>query len=129
MEFTPSRNIQKMVNKNKRELIGKPDPALPGKSIKGTLQADHIVSMDRISRMDGFEKLTREQKLEVLNNPENFIGLSETANKSKGSKTYFEWTVYKKENIKVDPDFRGNMIDKEQQLEILLQKQIDDFNK
>ena len=85
-----------MVNKNKQELIGKPDPALPGKKITGTLQADHIVSMNKISKMDGFEKLTSAQKVEVLNNPKNFIGLSETANKSKGSKAYSEWTVNKK---------------------------------
>ncbi len=31
--------------------------------------------------MDNFDKLTKEQQIDVLNNPENFIGLSESANK------------------------------------------------
>ncbi|WP_231692057.1 hypothetical protein [Bacillus cereus] len=103
---TPSRKIQKQVNENLDECIGKADPALPGKIITGTLQADHIVSMDNIAKMDGFEMLTREQQIEVLNNPKNFIGLSESANKSKGPKSYSDWTVYKKENLMIDSTFR-----------------------
>ncbi|WP_460288708.1 hypothetical protein [Clostridium sp. CTA-7] len=85
--------------------------------------------MDTITRMDGFEKLTKEQQLQVLNNPENFTGLSEAANKSKGAKSYSEWTVYKKENIEVDLNFRQKMILKENELKINLQCQIDDFIK
>ncbi|MEM5601445.1 hypothetical protein AAHB61_14305 [Bacillus cereus] len=50
--------------------------------------------------------LTREQQIEVLNNPKNFIGLSESANKSKGPKSYSDWTVYKKENLMIDSTFR-----------------------
>ena len=42
------------------------DPALPGKTITKPLQADHIVSMDKITRMEGFDKLTFEQQLEIL---------------------------------------------------------------
>ncbi|RRJ67349.1 hypothetical protein EHV15_01920 [Paenibacillus oralis] len=83
--------------------------------------------MNSIVKMEGFEKLTKEQQLEVLNNPDNFIGLSESANKSKGSKSFLEWTKYKKENIDVDPKFREKIIKKEQELERKLQKQIDDF--
>jgi hypothetical protein len=75
---TPSKKIQKMVNKGNK--IGAPDPALPGKTITGTLQADHIVPMDKITRMEGFEKLTPKQQIEVLNYEENFIGISEAAN-------------------------------------------------
>ncbi|WP_157418638.1 hypothetical protein [Bacillus cereus] len=126
---TPSRKIQKQVNENLDECIGKADPALPGKIITGTLQADHIVSMDNIAKMDGFEMLTREQQIEVLNNPKNFIGLSESANKSKGPKSYSDWTVYKKENLMIDSTFRKKMIEKERQIEIELQHQIDEFNK
>ena len=40
--------------------------------------------------MEGFEKLTLKQKLDVLNYEENFIGLSKTANTSKGSNSYSE---------------------------------------
>lgn len=77
--------------------------------------------------MENFDLLTKEQQVKVLNNPENFIGLSETANKSKGSKSYSEWTIYKKENIEVDSEFREGMIKREQELEKKLQKQIDNF--
>ncbi|MGM7637657.1 hypothetical protein [Bacillus sp. Hm123] len=110
-----------------KDKLGQPDPALPGKYIIDTLHADHIVSMKNIARMENFDKLTEEQQLKVLNNPENFIGLSETANKSKGSKTYADWTIFKKENIKVDSKFREEMMEKEKELEMKLQKQIDDF--
>ncbi|QES75412.1 hypothetical protein F3K33_22445 [Clostridium diolis] len=88
--------------------------------------------MDKISKMDGFGKLTKEQQLEVLNNPNNFIGLSKSANTSKGAKSYEEWTHYKKEKIgeiEVDPEFRNRMMKKEMEIERKLQKQIDDFVK
>ena len=69
-------------------------------------------------RMEGFEKLTFEQQLEVLNNPENFAGLSRAANGSRQHKSYSEWTHYKKgtsEEIKVDEAFRQEMIEKEKE--------------
>ena len=117
---TPSKEIQKMVNKDIKDLIRKPDPALPGKVIEGTLQADHIVSMDKITRMKGFEKLTKAQQKQVLNNKKNFIGLSEAANKSKGSKSDSEWTECKKEGIQINPEFRKEMMCKENELEKVL---------
>lgn len=46
--------------------------------------------------MEGFGKLTQKPQLEILNNEKNFIGLSETPNTSKGSKSFEEWTEYKK---------------------------------
>ena len=116
-----------MVNKGIR--LPMPDPALPGKTITSALEADHIVPMDKITRMDGFGKLTFDQQVKVLNNPENFVGLSKTANTSKGSKSFEEWTMYKKENIPVDPAFRQSMIKKSAELERKLQKQIDDLLK
>lgn len=106
---------------------GTPDPAIPGKYITDRLQADHIVSMKNIEKMENFDKLTKEQQLKVLNNEENFLGLSEAANKSKGAKPYSDWTIYKKEKIEVNPKFREEMIKKEKELEMNLQKQIDDF--
>ncbi|EJR36009.1 MULTISPECIES: hypothetical protein [Bacillus cereus group] len=67
------------------------------------------------------------EALQKVVNEENFLGLSEAANKSKGSKSYSDWTIYKKEKIEVDPKFREEMIKKEKELEMKLQKQIDDF--
>ncbi|CJF74367.1 Uncharacterised protein [Streptococcus pneumoniae] len=79
--------------------------------------------------MEGFEILTYEQQKAIANYRENFIGLTETANKSKGSKSYQEWTIYKKEGILVNPKFREEMILKERKLESEIQDIIDEFNK
>ncbi|MGH0543154.1 hypothetical protein ACQVPW_16685 [Bacillus cereus] len=124
---TPTTKLREKVNEGIEDKIGTPDPALSGKYITDRLQADHIVSMKNIAKMENFDKLTKEQQLKVLNNEENFLGLSEAANKSKGSKSYSDWTIYKKEKIEVDPKFREEMIKKEKELEMKLQKQIDDF--
>ncbi|MED3952422.1 T7SS effector LXG polymorphic toxin [Priestia aryabhattai] len=126
---SPTKKIQDDVNKNIDDLIGTPDPALPGKTINGKLHADHIVPLAKISRMEGFEILTYEQQKAIANYRENFIGLTETANKSKGSKSYQEWTIYKKEGILVNPKFREEMILKERKLESEIQDIIDEFNK
>ena len=122
---TPSRKIRKMVNEDIQ--LPMDDPALPGLKINDKLQADHIVSMDEITRMDNFDKLTKDQQIAVLNNENNFIGLSEAANKSKGKLSYEEWTEYKKEGIKVDESFRTKMIKKSEELRKELQKQINNF--
>jgi hypothetical protein len=106
--------------------FGTPDPAIPGKFITRNLEADHIVSMKKIAEMDGFDLLTEAQQVQILNNPENFIGLTKTANTSKGLKSFMEWVTYKKENIDSNPEFRVKMIEKESVLDKILQKQIDD---
>ncbi|OFE02251.1 hypothetical protein BWGOE13_00310 [Bacillus mycoides] len=88
--------------------------------------------MDKIESMDDFGNSTKKQQLKVLNIPENFTGLSKSANTSKQSKSYEEWTHYKKgtlDEIEVSPDFRSKRITREKHLERILQKQIDDFNK
>ncbi|WHX50300.1 hypothetical protein QNH46_06440 [Paenibacillus woosongensis] len=128
---TPTRELRDKVNEGHDKKVITQDEVLPGKTFKGALEADHVVSMDRITRMDGFGKLTDAQKLEVLNNPENFIALSKSANTSKQSKSFEEWTHYKKGKpgeIEVNPEFREKMIVKEKELERKLQKQIDEFN-
>lgn len=78
--------------------------------------------------MEGFEKLTLKQKLDVLNYEENFIGLSKTANTSKGSNSYSEWIRNVKENILISADFKSAMISMERELEAVLQNLIDTFN-
>jgi len=83
--------------------------------------------MDKVTKMEGFDLLTETQQKTVLNYDNNFIGLTETANKSKGAKSYQDWTHYVKENLPVNPDFRETMIAKEQILEKELQKLIDDL--
>jgi hypothetical protein len=105
------------------------DEALPGLTVTKRLHADHIVSMDTVTRMEGFDRLTRPQMEAVLNNRANFVGLSETANTSKGAKSFADWTRYKKGGIDVDPAFRQRMIQEEANVSRSLQQQIDDFLK
>ena len=124
---TPTEEIRDMVNDG--VTLPMNDPVIPGNEITKRLEADHIVSMDRITRMDGFEKLTIEQQLEVLNYEDNFVGLSKSANASKGAKTYEDWTLYKKTGVPIDPAFRAEMMMKEKKLERLLQGMIDNFVK
>lgn len=81
---TPIAKLREKVNESIEDKIGTPAPALPGKYITGRLQADHIVSMKNMAKMENFDKLTKEQQLKVLNNEGNFLVLSEAANKSKG---------------------------------------------
>ena len=111
---TPTDEIRDMVNDG--VTLPMNDPVIPGNEITKRLEADHIVSMDRISRMDGFEKLTREQQLEVLNYEDNFASLSKSANASKGAKTYEDWTLYKKTGVPIDPAFRAEMMMKKRNL-------------
>jgi len=128
-EKTPSPEIMNMVNENIE--LPMDDPALPGLKIelkegqKHALEADHIVPMKKIVCMEGFDQLSFDQQLEVLNYKKNFVGLSKTANTSKGSKSFKEWTMYVKGNIKVNPEFREKMIKKEEELEGELQELID----
>ena len=53
---TPSSEIRNMVNENVE--LPMDDFALPGLKIKSALEADHIVPMKNIVKMDGFDKLT-----------------------------------------------------------------------
>jgi hypothetical protein len=125
---TPTQAIRDRVNLDEhgKPLVPPyPDPALPGMTVTGTLHADHIVPMDTIARMDGFERLTTQQKLDILNDPRNFVGLSESANTSKGPKSFEEWTEHKASGTPVDPAFRAEMMKQEAELRILLQEEID----
>lgn len=124
---TPTSDIRDAVNNGKT--FPHPDEALPGKTVTQRLQADHIVSMDRITRMEGFDQLTKTEKISVLNNSDNFYGLSRSANSSKGPKSYEDWTEHKRTNTPVDPEFRSRMIERERQLESQLQEQIDSYNR
>ncbi|MFQ6572132.1 PAAR domain-containing protein [Pseudomonas sp. UM16] len=119
---TPSKEIQAMVNKD--VALPMKDPVLPGLEITKPLHADHVVPMKQITEMNGFNKLTFDNQLEILNYKPNFSPLSETANTSRGAKTYEQWTRYKKGGIDVDPNFRSSMMERSAKLEIELQEKI-----
>ncbi|WP_231353403.1 PAAR domain-containing protein [Pseudomonas tussilaginis] len=119
---TPSKEIQAMVNKD--VALPMKDPALPGLEITKPLYADHVVPMKQITEMNGFNKLAFDNQLEVLNYKPNSSPLSETANTSRGAKTYEQWTRYRKGGIDVDPSFRSSMMGRSAELEIELQEKI-----
>lgn len=124
---TPTPAIRDMVNEGKK--LPFPDPVLPGLTVTKRLHADHIVSMNSITRMPGFDRLSKEQMLAVLNNRANFVGLSEAANASKGSKSFAEWVRHKSRGIDVDEGFRVRMIQEEERLRRVIQEQINSYLK
>ncbi|MGZ9501596.1 DNA/RNA non-specific endonuclease [Staphylococcus epidermidis] len=126
---TPSVEIRKEINKDLKNKLGQPDPAIPGKFITDTLEADHIVPFKEITKMDNIEKLSYDEIKEILNYRKNFIGLSKIANASKSSKSYQEWTVYRKENLPIKKKFREKMIEKENFLYDEIQQKINELAK
>jgi hypothetical protein len=121
---TPADGLRASVNKPEVR-IGSQDFALPGKTITGKLEPDHIVSMDRIARMDGFDRLTPAQQLEILNWPENFTGLSRSANASKQDLPYALWHQHKGSGLMVNPLFTTQMTHMESAVAGRLQTLID----
>jgi hypothetical protein len=89
------------------------------------LQADHVVSMKEITEMKDFNRLTFEQQVEVLNNPDNFIAMNESANGSKQDMSWSEWNGWKKfVNDPNDLSVKNKMLNKEAQARGLLQAHI-----
>lgn len=84
---SPSSKIRKKFNTAKVD-------AVYGTPIEGTPHADHIVSMNEITQMEGFSRLTEKQQLEVLNLVENFMALDGKVNSSKGDRSFSEWKGY-----------------------------------
>ena len=111
---TPTNVIRDIVNLDHEG--GGPDPVLPGLTLPDVLEADHTVPMRVIFDMPGFTQLTFEQQIQVLNYVDNFLGLSPTANTSKGAKSWADWWGYVKGGIPVSPEFRDAMIEIETHL-------------
>jgi hypothetical protein len=124
---TPGQAMRDVVNLGHNAGVVIPDFALPGKTILGRLQADHIVPMDTIVRMEGFDLLTKPQQLAVLNFPENFAGLSASANASKGALSYGGWTMHVSSGLSVNPLFRTQMMHLGNALEGRLQALINSY--
>lgn len=88
---TPTQSIRDAVNEG--QPIATPenpvaDPWLDGFQRTGRLEADHIVPASHIMDKPGFSQLTNANQKAVLNMPENFHGLSRSANGSRGNKTF-----------------------------------------
>jgi filamentous hemagglutinin len=87
------------------------------------LAADHIFPAVEIEQLPGFDLLTKEQQLQVLNNPRNFQGLPQSFNASKGAS--LNWTTYKGEPL--NPDYVANLQRLQQEMRQMLQQQINNF--
>jgi hypothetical protein len=113
---TPTDSIRNMVNEGK-----KVDPVYGYKVDK--LEADHIVAMKTITEMKDFSRLSTENQLKVLNNPDNFMGLGKSSNASKQDKSWAEWEEHSILG-KVPEKFKAEMIEKEKGIGSLLENQI-----
>jgi type VI secretion system secreted protein VgrG len=83
---TPTKALRKTVNEGE-----KPLKCPLYETEEDPLEADHIVPMLEIVGMPGFNELTPEQHLDILNLEKNFWGLGKSANCSKGGKSMEEW--------------------------------------
>jgi hypothetical protein len=76
--------------------------------------------------MDNFSKLSLENQLEVLNDPENFVGLGKSTNASKGATSWANWPGHSQMGA-IPPSgqqFVNDMIQKETTLRQKLQDKI-----
>ena len=59
----------------------------------GALNVDHVVPVNDIVRMHGFDRLRPERQLEIVNDvPTNLRAIDAIANKSRGHRSWFEWS-------------------------------------
>ena len=93
------------------------------KATDDVLPADHIFPKKEITRLPGYDQLTREQKAAVLNNLRNTQGLPRPYNSSKGAKT--DWSTYKGKPL--DPEYRDWLAKEQQDIKSVLQEQINEF--
>lgn len=100
---------------------------LPGLVRTARLEADHIVPVSRILDKPGFSDLTPHNQDIILNMPENFHGLSRSANASRGNKSFEEWTHHVATGTVVTPELRRQMILEEARMHTVIQQRIDDL--
>lgn len=58
----------------------------------GALHVDHVVPLNDIVRMNGFDKLRPERQLEIVNDVKNLRAIDATANLSRGDRSWWNWT-------------------------------------
>ena len=75
----------------------------------------------------GFSDLTTSNQNLVINLPENFHGLSRSANGSRGNKTFEEWMEHVSSGTPVTPELRQRMIAEEARLNQVIQERIDEL--
>jgi hypothetical protein len=58
----------------------------------GSLDVDHVVPLNDIVRMPGFDKLRPERQLEIVNDVKNLRAIDNLANRSRGDRSWTEWS-------------------------------------
>jgi Ran GTPase-activating protein (RanGAP) involved in mRNA processing and transport len=81
--------------------------------------------MKEITEMEGFNRLTEAQQIEVLNLEDNFMGLGKSTNASKG---LHNWTDWKGHSVlgEVSEQVRTEMLIKEEKAREALKKAIEE---
>jgi hypothetical protein len=124
---TPTRAIRDQVNEGQPIATPQnpqPDQWLPGLQRTARLEADHIVPASRIMDMNGFSDLTTANREAVLNIPENFHGMSRSANGSRGNLPFSEWTQHQRTGTAVNETLRQRMILEEARMTEVIQQRI-----
>ena len=57
----------------------------------GALHVDHVVPLNDIVRMNGFDKLRPERQLEIVNDVKNLRAIDSAANVSRGDRSWWNW--------------------------------------
>jgi hypothetical protein len=57
----------------------------------GALHVDHVVPLNDIVRMNGFDKLRPERQLELVNDVKNLRAIDSLANSSRGDRSWWTW--------------------------------------
>jgi RHS repeat-associated protein len=117
---TPSRAVRQLVNPEDGPKV---DPVY-GYPVS-RFEADHIVPMKEISKMPGFAELSAAARREVLNIPENAIGLGKPTNASKGARNWESWRGHSRLGP-VPPQVRSQMLEAEAAARAALERAISD---
>jgi hypothetical protein len=79
--------------------------------------------MNEITQMDGFNRLTPDQQIEVLNNPDNFMALDGRVNSSKGDRSFSDWSGHP-EFGEIPPKQREALLEREAKARVEIKKAI-----
>ena len=119
--FGSSKEREAVINGAKEDQVSK----IAGGKLKTppkSLTVDHVVSIKQISKMDGFEKLTRAERKLLAIRQDNLIVMDASANFSKGERS---WSAWKQFGTFYDDATKEAMLAKEGDL----RKQIQDWIK
>ncbi|MBG1241064.1 eCIS core domain-containing protein [Nostoc sp. NZL] len=126
---SPNDELRKWVNDSSNPQVkfdpvtGKPIDPVYGRPVD-RLSPDHIVPLEEIKQMPGFNKLTYQQQLEVANLRENIMGIDPRVNSAKQDTS---WTVFKghSEFGAIDPKVQAKLIQAEKDARAALEKAIE----